>query len=165
MMQAFGIAPMAQTVQKSTLKDTIACLLTLLLDERLPRIHEGAQLMKAMNVLVLQMLEVCNKNDLFSLLLELLRYQPLAIQKNPPGVQEKFSNLVIKCLIKMTKSMGNLLMSGQEANELDIKRLIWDLHMYFVALGVDEIRRRGEEEDKPLKMVKTILHEICRHKV
>ena len=35
----------------------------------------------------------------------------------------------------------------------------------FMGLGVDEIRRRGAEDDKPLRMVKTILHELCKLKV
>lgn len=34
-----------------------------------------------------------------------------------------------------------------------------------MGLGVDEIRRRGAEDDKPLRMVKTILHELCKLKV
>ena len=39
------------------------------------------------------------------------------------------------------------------------------IHDYFMGLGVDEIRRRGAEDDKPLRMVKTILHELCKLKV
>ncbi|GMH42322.1 hypothetical protein BSKO_10241 [Bryopsis sp. KO-2023] len=164
MMQVFGIPEMARMIQRSTLKDTLGCLLTLLLDDRLPRVHEGTQLMKAMNVLVLRMLEMCNKNALFSVLLELLRNLPTQIQGSSLAIQDKFLNLVIKCLIKMTKSMGSLLMEGSEQEEIDIRELMGDIHLYFTALGADEIRKRGEEEDKPLKMVKTILHEICRHK-
>lgn len=29
---------------------------------------------------------------------------------------------------------------------------------------MDEIRRRGQEDDKPLRMVKTVLHELCKLK-
>ena len=39
------------------------------------------------------------------------------------------------------------------------------IHDYFMGLGVDEIRRRGAEDDKPLRMVKTVLHELCKLKV
>ena len=43
--------------------------------------------------------------------------------------------------------------------------LLMSVHDYFMGLGVDEIRRRGAEDDKPLRMVKTILHELCKLKV
>lgn len=49
--------------------------------------------------------------------------------------------------------------------ELDLDMLLMSIHDYFMGLGVDEIRRRGAEDDKPLRMVKTILHELCKLKV
>lgn len=51
------------------------------------------------------------------------------------------------------------------AQELDLDMLLMSIHDYFMGLGVDEIRRRGAEDDKPLRMVKTILHELCKLKV
>lgn len=39
------------------------------------------------------------------------------------------------------------------------------MHDFFMALGVDEIRKRSSLDDKPLRMVKTILHELCKMKV
>ena len=39
-----------------------------------------------------------------------------------------------------------------------------DLHEFFEKMGADELRKRGECDDKPLRMVKTILYEICRFK-
>lgn len=38
------------------------------------------------------------------------------------------------------------------------------IHSFFESLGADDIRRRGAREDKPLRMVKTILHELCKSK-
>lgn len=37
--------------------------------------------------------------------------------------------------------------------------------MFFESLGSDEIKRRGLEEDKPLRMAKTLLHELCKRVV
>lgn len=42
--------------------------------------------------------------------------------------------------------------------------MIVEIHDYFSKLHPDELRRRGEEDDKPLRMIKTILYEICKHK-
>ena len=36
------------------------------------------------------------------------------------------------------------------------------IHHYFMSLGVDEIRRRGAQDEKSLRMVKSILHEITK---
>ena len=39
------------------------------------------------------------------------------------------------------------------------------LHNYFADMGFDEIRRRGAQNDKALRMAKTLLHELCKHAV
>ena len=43
--------------------------------------------------------------------------------------------------------------------------LLLAVHDFFQQLGIDEIRQRGNTDDKPLRMVKTLLHEICKRKV
>ena len=45
---------------------------------------------------------------------------------------------------------------------MDLPALLAAIHAFFHDLGDEEIRRRGAEEDKPLRMVKTILHEIIK---
>ncbi len=39
------------------------------------------------------------------------------------------------------------------------------LHQFFESLGSNEIKRRGVGEDKPLRMAKTLLHELCKRVV
>jgi len=46
--------------------------------------------------------------------------------------------------------------------EIDIQQLLKVVHHYFMSLGVDEIRRRGVESEKSLRMIKTMVHELCR---
>ena len=48
---------------------------------------------------------------------------------------------------------------------MDLTAVMAAIHEFFVGLGVDEIRRRGAADDKPLRMVKTLLHELCKHEV
>jgi len=43
--------------------------------------------------------------------------------------------------------------------------VLLSVHTFFDALGGEEIRKRGAREDKPLRMVKTVLHELCKLKV
>ncbi len=53
-------------------------------------------------------------------------------------------------------------MTSDYAQELDIAQLLMVIHHYFMSLGVDEIRRRGARDDKSLRMVKSILHELTK---
>ena len=46
--------------------------------------------------------------------------------------------------------------------ELDVNRLLLVIHEYFSGLGVDEIRRRGAQDEQSLRMVKTLVHELCK---
>jgi hypothetical protein len=62
----------------------------------------------------------------------------------------------VKCLIKLTKALAATLRS------VDVSALLLEVHDFFDSLGVDEIRRRGQADDKPLRMVKTILHEVTK---
>ncbi|GMH34736.1 hypothetical protein BSKO_02597 [Bryopsis sp. KO-2023] len=159
-MVLFGIPEATRSVCRSTVKDTVACLLTLLVDFRLSVVRET----KAIDALLQKALETFNANSSFNVLLELLRDPPHQVQRSSAATQQKFASLVIKCLTKMTKSMGSLLVEGNEQGKLDIRELLADIHVHFTAVDARAIGKPSEEGEKSLQMVKEILHEICRHK-
>ena len=43
-----------------------------------------------------------------------------------------------------------------------MEELLMSVHAFLDRLGVDEVRQRGAQDDKPLRMVKTLLHELCK---
>ncbi|GMH34732.1 hypothetical protein BSKO_02593 [Bryopsis sp. KO-2023] len=159
-MVLFGIPEATQSVCRSTVKHTVSCLLTLLVDYRLSVVREA----KAIDALLQKALETFNANSSFNLLLELLRDPPHQVQRSSAATQQKFASLVIKCLTKMTKSMGSLLAEGNEQGKFNIRELLADIHVYFTAVDARAIGKPSEEGEKSLQMVKEILHEICRHK-
>ncbi|GMH34740.1 hypothetical protein BSKO_02601 [Bryopsis sp. KO-2023] len=165
LMDVFGTPEMARGIQRSTLKDTIACLLTLLLDYRLQIIHEGKQFTQGIRCLIKKILETCDKHLSLSIVLELLRNVPNQVRRSSPDIQEKFLNLVMDCLSELTKSIGIVLREGNEQGEIDVRKLMTDIHAWCTALGVEELQKLVAEEDKTLKVIKEILHEICMHKV
>jgi cytoskeleton-associated protein 5 len=69
---------------------------------------------------------------------------------------QKFSDLVVKCLIKLTKVLQSTIY------EVDLDRILQSVHIYLQELGMEEIRRRAGADDKPLRMVKTVLHELVK---
>ncbi|XP_062097430.1 protein MOR1-like isoform X2 [Humulus lupulus] len=112
-MQTFQNKRLAYAVKESTLDSLITELLLWLLDERVPHMDDGSQLLKALNVLMLKILDNAYRTSSFVVLINLLR--PLDPSRWPsPASNEtfavrnqKFSDLVVKCLIKLTKE-GNV---------------------------------------------------------
>ncbi|KAK9862582.1 hypothetical protein WJX84_004375 [Apatococcus fuscideae] len=150
------IEEMAYSVAGGPLRECIAALLGRLLDERVPSLPEGTNLLKALNVLMLKILDHSNRTYSFCALLDLLGEVPQEIQQRGPEATVKFTDLVVKCLIKITKTLPATI------HGINLDELLLGIHSFFMGLGVDEIRRRGAEDDKPLRMVKTVLHELCK---
>lgn len=156
LLQGLGIPEVAKSIPQSTLRKTVSLLLcSLVEDPGLLAFEDGATLVRAVNVLIKKLLESVDINYVFAALLQLLRSPPPELA---PNVVDKYNDLVVKCLIKLTKSLEH------GVQELDIGTLLLCLHDYFMYLGVEEIRKRSAAEDKPLRMVKTVLHQICKLK-
>jgi len=167
LLQIFLASFMAPVVERDVLLLLVSCLLQLLLDDRLTRVSEGHTIMKGMNVLMLKVLEMSQLNSVIGVLIFLLRTPPPALTQSgtKTEMQSRFFNLVVKCLIKTTKRMGALLESGSYNEfEFDVGDVLLKIHDFFEKIGADDLRKRGEDDDKPLRMVKTILYEICRYK-
>ncbi|KAL0442796.1 UNVERIFIED_CONTAM: protein MOR1 [Sesamum latifolium] len=162
LMQAFQNKRLAHAVKESTLDSLITELLLWLLDERVPQMDDGSQLLRALNVLMLKILDNADRTSSFVVLINLLR--PLNPSRWPaPATNEtlinrdqKFSDLVVKCLIKLTKVLQNTIY------DVDLDRILQSIHIYLQELGMDEIRKRAGADDKPLRMVKTVLHELVK---
>ncbi|XVE91320.1 hypothetical protein DITRI_Ditri20bG0144200 [Diplodiscus trichospermus] len=162
LMQTFQNKRLAHAVKENTLDDLITELLLWLLDERVPHMDDGSQLLKALNVLMLKILDNADRTSSFVVLINLLR--PLDPSRWPsPATNEtfaarnqKFSDLVVKCLIKLTKVLQSTIY------DVDLDRILQSIHVYLQELGMEEIRRRAGADDKPLRMVKTVLHELVK---
>ncbi|XVF86085.1 hypothetical protein PTKIN_Ptkin18bG0013100 [Pterospermum kingtungense] len=162
LMQTFQNKRLAHAVKENTLDNLITELLLWLLDERVPHMDDGSQLLKALNVLMLKILDNAERTSSFVVLINLLR--PLDPSRWPsPATNEtfgarnqKFSDLVVKCLIKLTKVLQSTMY------DVDLDRILQSIHVYLQELGMEEIRRRAGADDKPLRMVKTVLHELVK---
>lgn len=51
------------------------------------------------------------------------------------------------------------------AQEIECATVLLAVDDFFRQLGLAEIRLRSSRDDKPLRMVKTLLHELCKKKV
>ncbi|ONK78042.1 uncharacterized protein A4U43_C02F13600 [Asparagus officinalis] len=162
LMQTFQIKRLAHAVKEVTLDDLITELLLWLLDERVPLMDDGSQLLKALNVLMLKILDNAERTSSFVVLIKLLKPLDPSRWPSPTSTEnfitrnQKFSDLVVKCLIKLTKVLQSTIY------EVDLDRVLQSIHIYLQELGMEEIRRRAGADDKPLRMVKTVLHELVK---
>ncbi|XP_025815164.1 protein MOR1 isoform X4 [Panicum hallii] len=162
LMQTFQIKRLAHAVKEGTLDNLITELLLWLLDERVPLMDDGSQLLKALNVLMLKILDNAERTSSFVVLINLLRPLDPSRWPSPTPTEslavknQKFSDLVVKCLIKLTKVLQSTIY------EVDLDRILQSIHIYLQELGMEEIRRRAGADDKPLRMVKTVLHELVK---
>lgn len=158
LMQAFQHRAMASMVSEPTLRALLGQLLAVLVDTAaLAASQEGGMLLRALNVLVLKVLENSSMTYSFAALIDLLVHFPPRIAEDAARVPQ-FLELVVKCLIKLTKALPQAIAQGRA----DVDALLFAIHGFMMTLGVEEIRRRGSEDDRPLRMVKTILHELCK---
>uniref|UniRef100_A0A7S0RW58 TOG domain-containing protein n=1 Tax=Chlamydomonas leiostraca TaxID=1034604 RepID=A0A7S0RW58_9CHLO len=166
LMNLFQYSWLAREPREPTLRHLMSVLLCCLVDERLSGLQEGVALLKALNLLMMKILENCNRTQVFTALIELLRTpyaRALALGAHSGDAgraaqEAKWYDLVVKCTIKLTKFLPATI------EEIDLPSLLLAIHAFFDALGGEELRRRGAREDKPLRMVKTVLHEVCRLK-
>lgn len=162
LMQTFQNKTLAHAVKESTLDSLITELLLWLLDERVPQMDDGSQLLRALNILMLKILDNADRTSSFVVLINLLlpldpsRWPSPAANESLVIRNQKFSDLVVKCLIKLTKVLQSTIY------DIELDRILQSIHVYLQELGMDEIRKRAGADDKPLRMVKTVMHELVK---
>ncbi|GJR11582.1 hypothetical protein Tco_0794234 [Tanacetum coccineum] len=147
LMQVFEDKRFAHAVKKRTLDNLITEILLWLLDERVPRMHDGMRDVRTSSFVVL-----------ISLLIPLdpSRWPSPPSNESFATRNRKFSNLVVKCLIKLTKDLQSTI------DEVDLDHILQIIHVYLQELGIDEIRRRVGARANDLHMLKTLLYELCK---
>lgn len=103
-------------------------ILTRLLIENLDKIgqnKEGELILKNLNSAMLRMLENCNRTYIFVVLFTLLRKY-----KDDPN-QPKLGGLIIRCLLKMSKVMDQLI------EKIDLSKFLVAIHEYLIVIDHD----------------------------
>ena len=105
LMEAFQVQCVAARVTTRPLTAAVAALLTRLLDERLSSLPDGDALLKALNVLMLRVLDGAAPTASLCALLGLLTVPPPADAGAGPDAGPRFADLVVKCLVKLAKAL------------------------------------------------------------
>lgn len=165
LMKAFSLPSMARAVPEPSLRDLLAALLRALLDARLASLSDGVIVLQALNMLVITVLEAVDHTDSLCALLALLQqHRGAGAQKQrhagagAEGAADAdtaaFADLVVRCLVKLTKALP------ATVGDLDLPCVLLSVHGYLMAFSVDELRSLAAQHSRPLRMVKTLLHEL-----
>ncbi|KAJ3121227.1 Cytoskeleton associated protein 5 [Nowakowskiella sp. JEL0407] len=163
LVNTFSNPLLAKSIGKNPLYQCCQELLNRLLDPNLQNHEQGPPLSRALNVLMVRILENCKRNDTFGVLLEILEQSAHATVDLSPEqqpLQFKYTELVMKCIWKITKIIPTLL----ETNQLEVNQLLLDVHKFLTSSPPNGWKHKAEKSvpqgDLPLRTVKTILHEL-----
>ncbi|KAI8051432.1 armadillo-type protein [Syncephalis plumigaleata] len=123
----------------------------------------GAQLTRALNILMIRILDNTRRDIAFGALLSVLQSSSAmlrTVDNTQIGFQTKFAELVMKCIWKLTKTLQDSI----RQQDINTPTLLFNVHKFYVALPPAEWKRRVAERvplgDMPQKTIKTILHEV-----
>ncbi|XP_076313305.1 msps cytoskeleton-associated protein 5 [Tachypleus tridentatus] len=142
---------LAKRASRDVLRDLVPHLVTVMLDTRLNELQEGPQVVRAINLLIVRILQRSNPTHVMSALIKLLHDCVGSM-----NTSDRYTELVMKCLWKMLRMMS------QYINELNIDRILLDLHVFLKTYPSSYWRDRSS--DTPIRTVKTILYTLVKFK-
>ena len=115
--------------------------------------EEGSIIFKSINSTMLRVIENCNKIDIILVLLDI-------IKKNQKGEVKKITNLAVKCLLKATENLEQII------NTLDIKKIFNEMHIivYNYVQKYPELRNKQATDDFILKFIRNFINNIVKIK-
>ncbi|KAF9584426.1 Microtubule-associated protein, microtubule dynamics during spindle orientation [Lunasporangiospora selenospora] len=161
LVSIFSNKELAIKVKSEPLYTLLHELASRLLDKNLDKVESGQQLVKALNVTMVKVLENSNRNATFqALLLILVRCAQQLRNVQDSALQAEFGGLIMKCIWKLTKTIKECVNAGT----LKPDQLLQDLNDFLVSIPPPEWKRHGQEGvplgDMPLRTVKTVLVEL-----
>lgn len=151
LLSLFDHKTLAKRASRDVLRDLIPHLITVMLDTRLNELQEGPQVVRAINVLTVHILQRSNPTHVMSALIKLLHDCVGSL-----NASERFTELVMKCLWKMLRMMGNYI------DELNVDRILLDLHVFLKTYPSSYWKDRPS--DTPIRTVKTVLYTLVKYK-
>ena len=105
---------------------------------------DNENMVRTLNAVMLRVLETADADAMFNVLFDLL------IKNRKIHTYAKILGLIIKCILKLTKALSQLV------HTLHPENLLLKFHLYILEFGGKNI------EDIGIRAIRTILHELCR---
>lgn len=149
-LQLFRSGSVAALISAPVLQKIIRDLLLRVQDPQLEKLEEGPQVTRALNCILLKVLQSVTLNVAFATLLTLL-----AVGINDPASHNaKYIQLVQRCIWKLVKALPDSIGSVNTAT------LLQDVQKYFALVPFDP--NEVDEGNMPLRTIKTVIQTITK---
>jgi cytoskeleton-associated protein 5 len=117
-------------------------------------LDDGKNIVKALNMVMIKLLDNSDRTACFIILLQQLK-ESIPSLDGPPQPPSKLTDLIMKCLLKLTKVINTTIKS------LHVDAILREIHLFLVTHPPQKWKDR---DHTPLKAVKTLLNEIVKYK-
>ena len=155
LMSMYHHQDLTKKATTNSLHDLLHVIISILLEPKIQQLPEpdGGQLIRALNVLTVKILDRSDSTNVTSAFIKLLRDCV-----GNPSLSPKFVELVMKCLWKVIRQLPKWM----ESNKLNLDLLLADLHEFLKAYPSSYWKK--QEIDTPMRTVKTVLHTMAKAK-
>ncbi|XP_022781710.1 cytoskeleton-associated protein 5-like [Stylophora pistillata] len=158
MLGVFSSPALARAVSRSSLKQLMQVLITVLSDDRLAALEDGPQILRAINVLMVKVIEMSDQTYVLGSLIKLLQDCLKLLQESAGNSlsSPKFLELVMKCLWKVVRNLPKTI------SEVKVDQILLDIHTFLLTHPDQMWKNRAD--DTPLRTIKTILYTLGKLK-
>ncbi|XP_022338484.2 cytoskeleton-associated protein 5-like [Crassostrea virginica] len=139
---------LATKTSKDILKDLFNSLIKILLDQRLSLLHDGPQVVRSVNVMIVKIME---KSDYTNCLCALIKSLQECVGSET--CSPKFLELIMKCIWKMIKMVPEII------NDLAVDKILLETHLFLRNFPTSTWKNRSS--DLPLRTIKTVIHTLA----
>merc|ERR1719189_1867675 len=154
LMSTYHHAELTRSASVSALHDLFHVIISILLEPKMEQLADGAQLLRALNVLTVKIIDRSDHTNITSAIIKLLSDAVANSSMNP-----KFAETVMKCMWKIIRLLPNW-MNDEAAQALDIDVVLSDLHDFLKTYPPSYWKT--QDSDTPLRTVKTVLHAMVK---
>jgi len=149
LMSMYGHRDLVKKATVQVLHDLVNVIVLILLEPSVPDLPEGGQLVRALNVLTVKIVDRSDHNAVSSALIKLLHE---CIGSSV--LSGKYCVLVMKCIWKVIRGLPAWL------DSMDVSLLLADLHSFLVSYPGSYWKQQSD--DTPMRTVKTVIHTLVK---
>merc|ERR1712012_464548 len=153
LMSTYHHADLTKKAGSEALHDLFQVIVQILLEPKVEQLTDGAQLLRAPNVLTVKIIDRSDHTHICSAIIKLLSDVVANSSVNP-----KPAETVMKCLWKIIRLLPNWM--ADEVAPLDEDLILSDLHDFLKTYPPSYWKK--QDSDTPLRTVKTVLHAMVK---
>lgn len=153
LMSTYHHAELTRHASSSALHDLFHVIISILLEPKMEQLADGDQLLRALNVLTVKIIDRSDHTNITSAIIKLLSDAVANASINP-----KFVETVMRCMWKIIRLLPNWM--DDDSGPLDVDLVLSDLHDFLKTYPQSYWKR--QESDTPLRTVKTVLHSMVK---